>query len=86
LYSQIELRVFAWYCRDPNMLDAYRTGQDIHSRTAWDVFELGKPFKIPHYKADGSYEEIPMQPITVDEVKDKAKYFRSQAKSVNFGQ
>ena len=42
-YSQIELRVLAYYSRDPTMLDVYRRGLDIHERTRVEVFgEHGK--------------------------------------------
>ncbi len=37
-YSQIELRGLAHLSRDPAMLDAFRSGQDIHTRTAMEVF------------------------------------------------
>lgn len=37
-YSQIELRVLAHLSEDPVMVDAFRTGQDIHARTAMEVF------------------------------------------------
>jgi DNA polymerase-1 len=37
-YSQIELRLMAHFSQDPLLLDAYRTGQDIHTRTAAEVF------------------------------------------------
>lgn len=36
--SQIELRVVAHYSRDPVMLDAFSRGDDIHTRTAVEVF------------------------------------------------
>jgi DNA polymerase-1 len=39
-YSQIELRVLAHLSQDPAMLDAFRTGQDIHTRTAMEIFEV----------------------------------------------
>ena len=32
-WSQIEMRIFAYITQDPVMLDAYRTGKDIHSIT-----------------------------------------------------
>ncbi len=32
-FSQIELRVGAFYCRDPKMLETYRSGGDIHAHT-----------------------------------------------------
>jgi DNA polymerase-1 len=39
-YSQIELRVLAHLSDDPSFLDAFRSGQDIHLRTAAEVFGL----------------------------------------------
>jgi len=39
-YSQIELRVFAHYSDDPVLLDAFNRGEDIHTRTAAEVFNL----------------------------------------------
>jgi DNA polymerase-1 len=40
-YSQIELRVLAHFSEDPVLIEAFRTGQDIHSRTAQEVFGVG---------------------------------------------
>jgi DNA polymerase-1 len=37
-YSQIELRILAHLSDDPAFLDAFRSGQDIHQRTAAEVF------------------------------------------------
>ena len=37
-YSQIELRVFAHITSDPVMTEAFKRGEDIHARTARDVF------------------------------------------------
>jgi len=37
-YSQIELRVFAHYSEDPVLLQAFENGEDIHARTAAEVF------------------------------------------------
>jgi DNA polymerase-1 len=37
-YSQIELRLMAHFSQDPLLLNAYRTGQDIHTLTAAEVF------------------------------------------------
>ncbi len=33
-YSQVELRVLAHYSQDPTLLAAFRSGEDIHTRTA----------------------------------------------------
>jgi len=37
-YSQIELRLLAHFSGDPALVDAFRTDQDIHARTAEAVF------------------------------------------------
>ncbi|MBR2733451.1 MAG: DNA polymerase I [Selenomonadaceae bacterium] len=37
-YSQIELRLLAHMSGDKNLIDAFNRGQDIHSRTAAEVF------------------------------------------------
>ena len=39
-YSQIELRLLAAFSQDPNLLDAYKKNQDIHSRTASHIFGM----------------------------------------------
>lgn len=39
-YSQIELRVMAHLCGDKNMMDAFRLGEDIHTSTASQVFDV----------------------------------------------
>jgi len=39
-YSQIELRVLAHLSKDPVLTDAFRTGQDVHTRTAMEVFNV----------------------------------------------
>ena len=37
-YSQVELRVMASIAGDERLIDAFRHGQDIHSRTASEIF------------------------------------------------
>ena len=37
-YSQIELRIMAHLSRDPNLVDAFLKDQDVHIRTASEVF------------------------------------------------
>ena len=39
-YSQIELRVLAHLSGDPVLVEAFTTGQDIHTRTAAEVFDV----------------------------------------------
>jgi DNA polymerase I len=40
-YSQIELRVMAHLSGDPVLMEAFRSGEDIHARTAQEVFGVG---------------------------------------------
>jgi len=40
-YSQIELRIMAHFARDPVLVKAFRNGEDIHARTAQEVFGVG---------------------------------------------
>jgi DNA polymerase-1 len=42
-YSQIELRILAHLSEDAVLVEAFRRGEDIHSRTAQEVFEVA-PF------------------------------------------
>ena len=42
-YSQIELRILAHLSEDPVLTEAFRRGEDIHSRTAQEVFDVA-PF------------------------------------------
>ena len=39
-YSQIDLRVLAHYSQDPALIAAFREGDDIHTRTAAEVFSV----------------------------------------------
>ena len=40
-YSQIELRVMAHLSKDPGLLSAFQEGEDVHSKTASEVFNVG---------------------------------------------
>ncbi|MFZ0634999.1 MAG: DNA polymerase I [Candidatus Acidiferrales bacterium] len=42
-YSQIELRLLAHFSEDPVLVESFRRGEDIHSRTAQEVFGVA-PF------------------------------------------
>ncbi len=44
-YSQIELRVLAHLSKDPVLVDSFRSGQDVHTRTAIEVFGV-KPDEV----------------------------------------
>ncbi|WP_273846418.1 DNA polymerase I [Rubrobacter calidifluminis] len=39
-YSQIELRILAHMTREPALVEAFRSGEDIHTRTASEVFDV----------------------------------------------
>ena len=39
-YSQIELRLMAHFSGDTAMVEAFRTGQDVHTRTASEIFDV----------------------------------------------
>jgi DNA polymerase-1 len=39
-YSQIELRLVAHFSKDPVLLDAFTKGEDVHKRTASEVFGI----------------------------------------------
>lgn len=39
-YSQIELRIVASLANDEKMIESFRKGEDIHKRTAADVYEI----------------------------------------------
>ncbi len=39
-YSQVELRVGAFYCRDEKMLETYRGGGDIHAQTTSVIYHI----------------------------------------------
>ena len=39
-YSQIDLRVLAHYSQDPALMKAFKDGDDIHTRTAAEVFSV----------------------------------------------
>jgi DNA polymerase-1 len=49
-YSQIELRLLAHMSRDPMLLDAFRRGEDIHTRTASEVFGVGPLMVTPEMR------------------------------------
>lgn len=51
-YSQIELRVLAHLSGDEVLLDAFRRGQDVHTRTAAEVFG------VPAEQVDGEQRRV----------------------------
>lgn len=49
-YSQIELRVLAHISGDENMIEAFNSGEDIHTNTASQVFNLPPLFITPEMR------------------------------------
>lgn len=53
-FSQIELRVGAFYCKDEKMLETYRSGGDIHAQTTSVIYKIpleqAKDKNVPEYK------------------------------------
>jgi DNA polymerase I len=56
-YSQIELRVLAHLSQDPVLVDAFKSGQDVHVRTAMEIFDV---------PADGVTEEMRRRSKTIN--------------------
>ena len=50
-YSQIELRVLADISGDPQMVEAFRSGEDIHTRTAAQVMGLPELMVTPEMRS-----------------------------------
>ena len=49
-YSQIELRILAHLSGDPVLVEAFRRGEDIHSRTAHEVFGVAPFAQTPEHR------------------------------------
>ncbi|GAB6157881.1 hypothetical protein JCM39194_10810 [Desulfotomaculum varum] len=54
-FSQIELRVGAYFCRDKRMLEVYQKGGDIHAQTTSVIYKI--PFEQAVDKAATQYKE-----------------------------
>ena len=72
-YSQVEVRLTAHFSEDPIMLDAYSKNQDIHTRTACEMFDLDYAETIEVLK-DEDHEYY-----------KKFKSYRDVSKTINFG-
>jgi DNA polymerase I-like protein with 3'-5' exonuclease and polymerase domains len=69
--SQAELRILAAYSQDPVFLDAFARGEDLHTRTASDLFGI-------------TVEEIMADKKLSDDDPNKKDY-RGNVKAINFG-
>jgi DNA polymerase-1 len=50
-YSQVELRILAHYSGDPSLRESFRTGEDIHRRTAAEVAAIDVSAVTPEQRA-----------------------------------
>ena len=50
-YSQIELRLMAHFSGDPALVDAFRKGEDIHARTASEIFDVPPEWVTPELRS-----------------------------------
>lgn len=49
-YSQVELRIFAHYSGDEAFIEAFREGEDIHTRTAAEIMGLARQDVTPNLR------------------------------------
>ena len=85
-YSQIELRLLAHMSRDPVLVEAFRNGEDIHTRTAAEVFGVPPLMVTPEQRRSAKavnfgivYGQTPFglaQQIGVDR-KEAEQYIRA---------
>src|SRR5439155_362753 len=59
-YSQIELRILAHLSGDPAILEAFRRGEDIHTRTASEVFRVAPADVAPVQRTASDMIKIAM--------------------------
>ena len=50
-YSQIELRLMAHFSGDAALLEAFRNGEDIHTRTASEIFDVPVEWVTPELRS-----------------------------------
>ena len=50
-YSQIELRLMAHFSGDAALLEAFRNGEDIHTRTASEIFDIPRDWVTPELRS-----------------------------------
>jgi DNA polymerase-1 len=51
-YSQIDLRVLAHLSGDPVLVESFRRGEDVHRRTAMEIFGVDEKNVTPEMRAD----------------------------------
>lgn len=89
-YSQIELRMLAHMAEDPTLIDAFQKNQDIHQRTAKEIFDIpleevtkemraiGKTMNFALVYQQGDYRTgIDLGVSTSEAKKFREKYFNT---------
>ncbi|PZM77856.1 MAG: DNA polymerase I [Candidatus Melainabacteria bacterium] len=89
-YSQIELRMLAHMAEDPTLIDAFQKNQDIHQRTAKEIFDIpleevtkemravGKTMNFALVYQQGDYRTgIDLGVSTAEAKKFREKYFNT---------
>lgn len=89
-YSQIELRILAHMAEDPTLIDAFQKNQDIHQRTAKEIFDIpleevtkdmraiGKTMNFALVYQQGDYRTgIDLGVSTAEAKKFREKYFNT---------
>ncbi|MBX9949957.1 MAG: DNA polymerase I [Candidatus Obscuribacterales bacterium] len=89
-YSQIELRMLAHMAEDPTLIDAFQKNQDIHQRTAKEIFDvpieevtkemraIGKTMNFALVYQQGDYRTgIDLGVPTSEAKKFREKYFNT---------
>jgi DNA polymerase-1 len=52
-WSQVELRILAHFSEDPLLLESFRTGADVHRRTAGELFDTAPEDVTPEQRSVG---------------------------------
>jgi DNA polymerase I len=89
-YSQVELRLLAHFCEDPKLIQAFAQNQDIHTKTASEIFgieiqqitkkqrEIGKTLNFALVYQQGIFATASQLNISNKEAKDFIKkYFET---------
>lgn len=93
-YSQIELRILAHFTGDPILLEAFNEGQDIHTRTAAEIFnvpinevsshqrQLGKTLNFALLYQQGAYATANQLDIPISEAQTFINQYFATFKSI----
>jgi DNA polymerase I len=49
-YSQVELRILAHYSEEPALLQSFAEGEDVHRRTASEIFDMPREAVTPEHR------------------------------------